>query len=266
MRASGNNCTFAITGGTPPYNAFSSSAGSTVTPNLIETSGGVFVVTPNLPSGTFVATIVDSSQPQQTITATVNCAAGPAPPSVPLAIAPNSVSSDSCSTQTFTFIVTGGTGPYTLSSSPVGANITQGGNQNTFLVRGLPTTPGSININVLDASNPPTTTNATISCNGTALAVTAGYNYSTSSCVNQSSSFSITGGQAPYAVFFAPPVPTGAAIVPTTVGAPATQGGPPSFTVTGLRDTTSLPAGQAVTTITIQVRAQQTINRTITCP
>jgi hypothetical protein len=129
-------------------------------------------------------------------------------------------------------------------------------------VSGL-SSPSSTTIAGFDTSSPRQSVTVTIDCSGAApppsgsgLVVSpTNYTYSLT-CVSQTSNFVVTGGTAPYTVFFSSARP-GATITPTTVLASG-QG----FSVTGLSD------GVQTTNIVVQdsgtPQLQQVV--TITCP
>ena len=111
-------------------------------------------------------------------------------------------------------------------------------------------------INQLGTTAPPTPPVAP------ALVVTPGqYDYSSTTCTGQISNFVITGGTAPYNVFFATTPNAGATITPTVV-ASAGMG----FAVSGLLDV--INGGQAQTNVTVvdSSSPQMVQVATITCP
>jgi hypothetical protein len=111
---------------------------------------------------------------------------------------------------------------------------------------------------------PPQAVTVSISCTGAPITPPAvplqvnpsNYSYLTSTCVNKTSNFVVTGGTPPYTVFFASGG-TGATITPTTLTASG-QG----FTVTGLTDTALTTNITVVDSSTPQVQ----VVVTITCP
>ena len=119
---------------------------------------------------------------------------------------------------TFQFIGTGGTTPYsavvtssTSSTSPMLSPQTNINGGQAVNVAGL-TSPSQTTITLFDASSPRQSGTVTIDCSGTtpppapsSLVVSpANYNYLSNTCVGKTSNFVVTGGTAPYAVFFAP--------------------------------------------------------------
>ncbi len=267
---------FVITGGNPPYNAFFSSPrpGGVISPPVIGISGGGFSVT-GLTDGVALTniTVVDSSSPALLSVVTVNCpTVSPIPPTPPLATSPTTYgySSSSCVGQTSNFVVTGGTPPYNVAFSTPrpGAVITPpvvGASGSGFAITGLTDGVGQTNITISDSANPPVLNLATIFCPLTAIppSVTAlvispsSYGFLQSTCVGRTSNFVITGGKAPYSVFFSTPRP-GGVITPAVVAAAGL-----GFAVTGLTDslvlTTNITVQDASTPPLLQIA-------TIDCP
>jgi hypothetical protein len=148
-------------------------------------------------------------------------------------------------------------------------------------ITGLVTGTGVAAVVVLDSSVPQKSVGVTISCDPTtggaitsALIVTPGFDYASSTCVGQTSSFAITGGPPPYRVNW-----SGFHNAGSTISNQAGYSAPPSalpvpvansgegFYVTGLLD---LVAGGALTSfIAISdsgVPTPQQAVRSITCP
>jgi hypothetical protein len=77
IACTGKSFQFVVTGGTPPYNVYSSSTLATLTPSIIAASGGTTVVgglTTGLGSSAPVTIVfVDSNVPQFTTSATITC-------------------------------------------------------------------------------------------------------------------------------------------------------------------------------------------------
>lgn len=163
-----------IYGGTPPYTVQSTfPTAILLSTNVVGQSGGFFSATTN---GTcvnpLVFTISDAAGKQTT--ATLNNVVGtiaPTPPTPPaaLTIAPGTLAVAGCAGKTFTFVVTGGTGPYNVTTNPGPPQIgspAPGGNANTFTVS-VPATPaftGTISVTALDSGSPAQTATATVTC------------------------------------------------------------------------------------------------------
>jgi hypothetical protein len=164
---------YRVFGGTPPYNA------STSVPNAVTILNGV-----NIPfGGAFTAlttglcvdpatiTVVDATG--QVTTATLHNLLGKdapaAPPAAGVEITPTSYKVSgplSCSTKTFTFIVSGGVPPYNVSvigGTP--SNQVVSTSPGTFDVSGMPDGSGTHQIKVGDASVPQLTQTAKVECN-----------------------------------------------------------------------------------------------------
>lgn len=282
--SSGVSVTNYIFGGTPPYQVGTNFPGAvTITGVPVTKSGGAFVTTTN---GTcFVnLTYVITDATGRTIPAgnypTVTNQLGtvtPTPPATTLVVTPGAIAKVNCvPANTFQFIGTGGVTPYsavvssstsstTPSLSPQ-TGVTQG---QAITVSGL-TSPSNTIVTLFDSSSPRQSATVSIDCSGTGtppvvspLAVTpSNYNFTLvppagpGTCVNQTANFAVTGGTAPYTVFFTTPRP-GAIISPTTLSASG-QG----FAVTGLTD------GVLTTNITVQDAASPPLQQvvTITCP
>ncbi|MCC6196474.1 MAG: hypothetical protein IT518_18635 [Burkholderiales bacterium] len=282
--SSGVTLNYFIFGGTPPYAVqlgFPQAltlAGVPVTAN-----GGSFTVTTNgtcFINATFVIrdsvgnVIPTGSYP--TITNEVGTGTPPVAPTV-LVVTPGAIAKNNCvPANTFQFIGTGGTEPYsavvtssTSSTTPTLSPQTGVGQGQAVTVSNL-TSPSSVTITLFDNSSPRQSGTVTIDCSGGPSPPTtpqlivspSNYNYSVpppagaGTCVNQIANFVVTGGTAPYTVFFAAPRP-GATIAPGIVNA-AGQG----FQVTGLTD------GVLTTNITVQDASVPPVQviATITCP
>ncbi|MEO8506140.1 MAG: hypothetical protein ABI593_00765 [Betaproteobacteria bacterium] len=278
--SSGVSVTNYIYGGTPPYQVGVNFPGAVTLSGVpVLKSGGAFTTTTNgtcFINLTYVITdatgrtIPGGSYP--TVTNQLGTIA-PTPPPSTLTVTPGAISKNNCvPTNTFQFIGTGGLTPYsavvTSSTSPTTPSITPqtGFTQGQAVTVSNLTSPSTTTITVFDNSTPRQSGTVTIDCSGgptpppaSALVVSPGnYNFSTTpgTCVNQTANFVVTGGTAPYNVFFASPRP-GAVIAPSTL--PASGQG---FAVTGLTD------GVLTTNITVAdsgtPQLQQVV--TITCP
>jgi hypothetical protein len=248
--SSGVNVTYYIFGGTPPYTIGTQFPQAvTISPTTVTQNGGSFTVTTNgtcFTNLTFVITDVTGRTIPNGEYPTVTNELGngpPVPPPGPLTVTPGAIARTNCTpSNTFQFIGTGGTGPYsavvlssTSTTSPVinpQNNIASG---QGVSVSGI-TSPSTTVVQLLDNSSPRQTATVTIDCTGSpppptpaALVVTPQtQGNATTSCVGQTYTFVISGGTGPYSVFFQSPKP-GATITPTSV----TSSGQ-SFVVSGL--------------------------------
>ncbi len=225
--SSGVTVTNYIFGGTPPYHvAVNFPQYVTLSPTTVLTSGGSFNTTTN--GGCFInLTYVITDANGLTIPAgqypTVTNQLGtnpPAPPPPgPFTVTPGAIAKNNCvPANTFQFVMTGGVAPYsvvtTSTSSPTSPVLAP----QTGLVAGAAvtvsglTSPSTTTITGFDSSVPPQAVTVSISCTGTAppppaesrsWLAPANYNYLTSTCVNKTSNFVVTGGTPPYTVFFA---------------------------------------------------------------
>ena len=276
--SSGVPVTNYIFGGTPPYQVGVNFPGAVTLSGVpVTKSGGAFVTTTNgtcFINLTYVITdatgltIPAGSYP--TVTNQLGTST-PTPTPTALVVTPGAIAKINCvPTNTFQFIGTGGTGPYsavitstTSSTSPTLAPQTGINPGQAVTVSGI-SSPAQTTVTLFDASSPRQSGTVTIDCSGTtppptasALTVSpANYSYLTNTCVGKTSNFVVTGGTPPYNVFFASGG-TGATISPTTLASPG-QG----FSVTGLRDTA------LTTNVTVQdsgtPQLQQVV--TISCP
>jgi hypothetical protein len=167
----------------------------------------------------------------------------PIPPPSALIVTPGAIARTNCvPANTFQFVGTGGQPPYfavVLASSSTSAPVLSPQNNinsgQAVSVSGI-TSPSTTTVQLQDNSTPRQSASVTIDCSGspppptpTALVVTPQtQGTATTSCVGQTYTFVISGGTAPYNVFFQSPKP-GATITPSTV----TSSGQ-SFTVAGL--------------------------------
>lgn len=219
-----NTFQFIGTGGITPYSAVVTSSTSSTTPTLVPQNGitqGQAVLVSNLtsPSSTTV-TLFDNSSPRQSGTVTIDCTGAPTPPPPSaLVISPlnYNYSTTTCVNKTSNFVVTGGTAPYTVffASGGAGATIapsTVAASGQGFSVTGLSNSALTTNITVSDSSTPQLVQVATITCpNGAppppVTVAPVSYTHTAAVCAAMSTSdnFVITGGTAPYSVFFSVP-------------------------------------------------------------
>ena len=257
-----NNCApsntfqFVVTGGTAPYSVVvgntTSSTSPSTSPQTGLTSGQAVTVSGISSPATTLINVFDSQVPPASTSVTIDCSGSIPPPPASFTVAPASFTytPTSCVSTTSNFVITGGTPPYNafFSSARPGAIISpssiafSGGG---FNVTGLTDGVGLTNITVTDAGTPPLLQVVTIGCpvapTPQPLVISPPlYDYTMSTCVATTSNFVITGGTAPYTVFFSTPRP-GAVITPPVVGAAGL-----GFSVTGLTD------GVATTNISIQ--------------
>ena len=248
--SSGVSVTNYIFGGTPPYTiGVNFPQTVTISPTTVTRSGGSFTTTTN--GSCFInLTYVITDATGRTIPSgaypTVTNELGttpPVPPPGPLTVTPGAIARTNCTpTNTFQFIGTGGTGPYSavvLSSTSVTSPVVNPQNNITpgqgVSVSGI-SSPSTTVVQLIDNSTPRQTATVTIDCSGAppppppaALVVTPQtQGNATTSCVGQTYTFVISGGTGPYSVFFQSPKP-GATITPASV----TSSGQ-SFVVAGL--------------------------------
>jgi hypothetical protein len=279
--SSGVTVTNYIFGGTPPYQV-AVNFPQTVTLGGVPVlaSGGAFTTTTNgacFINLTYVITdatgrtIPGGSYP--TVTNQLGTTPPAPPPPTTLIATPGAIAKANCvPSNTFQFILTGGTAPFsvvttsTTSSTSVVTNPQTGiASGQAVTVSGM-TSPAATTITAYDSSTPRQSTSVQIDCSGAPpppppanLVISPNnYNFSVNpgTCVNQTAIFTVRDGTPPYSVFFAAPRP-GAVIAPTTV--PASGQG---FTVTGLTNgvlTTNITVADSSTPQLVQVA-------TITCP
>jgi hypothetical protein len=157
-----------IYGGTPPYTVQSTFPQAiTLVNNTVGQSGGFFsAVTNGACVNPLVFTISDAAGKQTTATLTnvLGTTAPPAPkPPATLNIAGAASTSCAAGNKTFQFVVTGGTAPYNVTTSPQFV-VAPGGNANTFLVTIPGGTLGTIAVTALDSGTPSQTVTANITC------------------------------------------------------------------------------------------------------
>ena len=174
-----NTFPFVGTGGSPPYFAVVLSSSSTTSPvvnpqNNINSGQAVNVSGITSPSTTTVQ-LTDNSTPRQTATVTIDCSGNPPPPTPsPLVVTPQTqgnATTACASTQTYTFVIAGGTAPYNVffqTPKPGGtitpASVTSSGQ--SFTVSGLAsgTASGANNVTIVDSGAPALVTTASVVC------------------------------------------------------------------------------------------------------
>lgn len=255
--STGVSVTNYIFGGTPPYVVGINFPGAvTLTGVPVTRSGGAFTTTTNgtcFTNLTYVITdatgrTIPSGQ-YPTVTNELGTTA-PVPPPSALVATPGAIAKANCvPANTFQFIGTGGNPPYSAVVTSSSSSTTPTLNPQNNIAAGAAvsvaglTSPSTTTIQLLDNSTPRQSATVTIDCSGsappptpTALTVTPQTQGSnTASCTGQTYLFVISGGTAPYNVFFQNPK-AGATITPTQV----TSSGQ-SFTVAGIP--TGGPAG-----------------------
>jgi hypothetical protein len=178
-----NTFQFVGTGGSPPYFAVVLSSSSTTSPivspqNNIASGQAVSVSGITSPSTTVVQ-LADNSTPRQTATVTIDCSGSPPPPTPsPLTVTPQTqgTAMTACAaTQTYTFVIAGGTAPYSVffQSPRPGATITPASvtsSGQSFTVSGLASgappagASGANNITIVDSGSPALVTTASVVC------------------------------------------------------------------------------------------------------
>ncbi|MFO1322632.1 MAG: hypothetical protein U1F15_01055 [Burkholderiales bacterium] len=277
--STGASVTNYIFGGTPPYQVGVNFPGAVSLSGVpVQKSGGAFTTITNgtcFINLTYVITdakgLTIPTGQYPLVTNQVGTAAPTPPPPTALIVTPGAIAKNNCvPANTFQFIGTGGTAPYSAivsatssTTSPVLAPQNGLAAGQAVTVSGL-TSPSSTTVTLFDASSPRQSATVTIDCSGSApppapsalVIAPVNYNYSSTSCVNQTANFVVTGGTPPYSVFFASPRP-GATIAPTTLNASG-QG----FAVTGLTNgvqTTNVTVADSGVPQLVQIA-------TITCP
>jgi hypothetical protein len=173
--SSGFRVDYYVYGGSPPYSVQATFPQAVqMLNNTIANSGGFFsVLTNGSCVNPVVFTITDSAGKQATATLQniPGQLAPPAPtPPATLQISPGTLAVTGCAGKTFTFVVTGGTAPYNLTTNPGPPTIgtpAPGGNANTFTVS-VPAAPpfnGTIAVTALDSGSPAQTATGTVTCN-----------------------------------------------------------------------------------------------------
>ncbi len=177
-----NTFQFIGTGGVAPYSAVVTATSSSTSPVIAPQTGiaagqGITASGISSPSTTTI-TLFDNATPRQSGTVTIECtgtAPTPPPPTpTALVVTPQTqgTATTSCTGQTYAFVISGGTGPYTVffQSPKVGATITPEtvtSSGQSFTVAGLPGTPATVganNITIVDSGNPALVTTASVVC------------------------------------------------------------------------------------------------------
>ena len=167
--SSGFRIDYYIYGGSPPYTVSSTFPTSVVIVNrTVATSGGFFEAITN---GTCVNpltfTIVDSAGKQTTALLINDVGTIAPPPPSAIALTPAATNNAACTGKTFNVVVTGGTPPYNVTTSPSGATVVpqvipaSGG---STAISGLLTGSGVTNIVVVDSGAPQLTATGSITC------------------------------------------------------------------------------------------------------
>jgi hypothetical protein len=172
--SSGVSVVYHVYGGTPPYQVSAPFAGAVIISGVpVATNGGSFTATTTGVCFTAMQfaitdatgrTIPGGSSP----TLTNQFGTGSStPPSTSLTVSPSSIVGGACTGKTFSFVVVGGTAPYSVSASPTGPIIapspvpTAG---TPVLVSG-PFPSGTTTITFVDSSSPAAIGSGTITCN-----------------------------------------------------------------------------------------------------
>ena len=233
------------------------------------TNGGCFINLTYVITDATGRTIPGGAYP--TVTNQLGTNAPAPPPATTLTATPGAIAKANCvPSNTFQFILTGGTPPFSVVTSSTTSSTSVVINPQTGITAGQAvtvsgiTSPAATTITAYDSATPRQSTTVTIDCSGApppptppALVIAPNnFNYTQTTCVNQTSNFVVTGGTPPYSVFFASPRP-GASISPSTLGASG-QG----FSVTGLTN------GVLTTNITVADSSTPQLQgvATITCP
>jgi len=170
--SSGFRIDYYIYGGTPPYRVSSTfPTAVTLSTMTVNQNGGFFSAITN---GTCVNpltfTIFDAAARQTTalLENLPGTVARPAPtPPPPLVVTPAATTDTSCDGKTFIVVITGGTAPYNVTTSPARQVVppivnSSGG---TSQISGLPTGSGKTDVIITDSSADKKVTSATITCN-----------------------------------------------------------------------------------------------------
>jgi hypothetical protein len=174
-----NTFPFVGTGGLPPYFAVvissSSPTSPVVSPQNGITSGQAINVSGITSPSTTVVQLQDSSVPRQSATVTIDCSGSPPPPTPsPLVVTPQTQgnATTAClASQTYTFVISGGTGPYNLffqnpKGNPTITPTTVTSSGQSFTISGLasPVASGPNNVTIVDSSTPALVTTASVVC------------------------------------------------------------------------------------------------------
>jgi hypothetical protein len=166
--SSGFRVDYYVFGGTPPYTVQSTFPASVqLLNNVVGQSGGFFsAVTNGTCVNPLIFTITDAAG-KQTTAQLQNVPGTLAPPGpvvpTPLNVSPGSLSVTGCAGKTFTFVVTGGTPPYNITTNPTYV-VSPGGNINTFSIGPVSQNSGTIAVTALDSGSPALTATATVTC------------------------------------------------------------------------------------------------------
>ena len=166
--SSGFRVDYYVYGGTPPYTVSSTfPQGVQLLNTVVGQSGGFFsAVTNGSCVNPLIFTITDQAGKQ--VTAQLQNVPGQNPPPAPtppptLNISPGTLAVTGCPGKTFTFVVTGGTPPYNITTNPTYV-VTPGGNINTFAIGPVSQNSGTVAVTALDSGSPPQTATATVTC------------------------------------------------------------------------------------------------------
>jgi len=172
--STGVSVAYHIYGGTPPYQVSAPFVGAVTLAGVpVATNGGSFTATttgacfadmPFAISDATGRTIPGGSSP----TLTNKFGTGAAPPaSTPITVSPPTVTNNACTGKTFSFIVVGGTAPYSVNANPPGPIITPSPVPTAGTpvnVSGLTTGSGLTTITFVDSGSPKVIGTATITC------------------------------------------------------------------------------------------------------
>ncbi|MBF0564633.1 MAG: hypothetical protein HQK89_05265 [Nitrospirae bacterium] len=246
----GDTYTFQIIGGTPAYTVTSDNPAVSVTLSGKNVIAKIVSYPPK--GGTNVANIKITDAKSVSVTATLTISISPLAVSPPSQTVVNPKIGD-----TMSFAITGGVGPYTVTSSntTVLTVALSGTNGITATIKDVPVN-GSVNvtITVIDAQGTTVTVPVTITTAATSPLIVVPNPYSvTNPNVGDTLSFTIKGGMGPYTI-------TSSNKTVLTV-APATLATAGAFTATIL----SLPAsGSLIVTITVIDAQGTTVNVPVT--
>jgi hypothetical protein len=151
-----------IYGGTPPYRVTATFPGAvTLVNSTVNANGGFFeAITNGSCVDPLTFSIVDATGRQTTATLSNVEGSGVAPTPDPLAISPSTPPAQTCAASSFSFVVSGGTPPYSVTASGGAAVIQSSG----FYVVGPITGTGVTTVLAKDQSSPQKVVTATITC------------------------------------------------------------------------------------------------------
>jgi len=247
----GNVGTFAITGGVPGYTVVSNNATVSPSPSHVAASGDTFrVVTSSTMSATSaVITVIDSIG--QAVSATITITAAP----LSLSITPPSIVVSSDIERSLSFSVSGGTAPYSITSSKANdvyfgaqGNGTTTGSSFTATVR-QNAEAGTVTIRVFDAAGASAASTVTIQ----AQPLIAPGSATVLSTVGGTVPFTISHGTAPYSV-------TSSNAAQLYFSAPGTG----SLSNVTSTFTGTVPVGAAIGVVTVTVTGADGISNTAT--